>query len=92
MPKSKKNNFEKLPMSPRSKNSSKTRQKSSIKLSTNSHKKTFARFTKKILPITPICVPPIFDKIQRFESLVNLEVVVSPVFDGYFALGLPVLD
>ena len=64
-----------------------------VKLSsTNSHKKIFARFTKIFLPITPICVPPIFDKIQRFESLVNLEVVVSPVFDGYFALGLPVLD
>ena len=63
-----------------------------IKNPSNSHRQIpiFARFTKIFLPITPICVPPIFDKIQRFESLVNLEVVVSPVFDGYFALGLPV--
>ena len=79
-------------MSPRSKNSSKTRQKIVNKFSILIKKNICEVYKKKILPITPICVPPIFDKIQRFESLVNLEVVVSPVFDGYFALGLPVLD
>ena len=79
VPKSKKINF--YPITPRSKNTNPSKNRQQILIS------RYLRGLQK-----NIFVPPIFDKIQRFESLVNLEVVVSPVFDGYFALGLPVLD